>query len=436
MAHFAIIAPPLRGHYKPLSNLAAELIERGHKATFIHQEDARSLVEADGAEFVAIGAGQPPVVTWTRPMTKIRGLIGLGGMMKRMERFTTMFCTEAPDLLRRLQVDAIIADQLEPAGGLVAEHLGIPWISTADTLPMNREIGIPPPFVPWSDDRSAKGIRRNAGGWKVTDFLLRRFNQTIAANARALGLPPRRRMEDCFSPTLQLAQLVPSLDFPRLELPSTFHYTGPFRHGGSPPFELPASDGRLTVFASLGTLQGSRVALFRKVAKACERLGLRLVLTQGGLAKDGNADSLPGHPLIYDWVPQETVLQQVDLVVCHAGINTVLEPLMAGLPMVVMPLAFEQPGIGARCAHSGAGIMLSRRASVGALAKAVASIRNDPRFRLRAEAIRDEIRRSGGAARAADLIEQSLGLCAPLAVATTERAATDGARGDSRSGNS
>ena len=31
MAHFAFIGPPLRGHYKPLSHLAAELIARGHR---------------------------------------------------------------------------------------------------------------------------------------------------------------------------------------------------------------------------------------------------------------------------------------------------------------------------------------------------------------------------------------------------------------------
>jgi zeaxanthin glucosyltransferase len=437
VTHFAVFGPPLRGHLKPLSHLAAELIARGHRVSFVHQEDARALVEAEGAEFHPIGQGAPPVESWTRPMTRIRGIVGLGGMMKRMERFTTTFCSEAPSLLRHLGVDAIISDQLEPAGGLVAEHLGIPWVSTADTLPMNREIGIPPPFVPWPYQAGPEGEKRNRGGWWVSDLLLRRFNRTIARNAEALGIAPKRRMEDCFSPTLQLSQMVPGFDFPRRELPPTFHYTGPFRRPlPQSDFVLPPGDGRPTVFSTLGTLQGSRVAMFRKVAQACQRLNLRLVLTQGGLGKHARAERLPGDPLVYDWVPQEAVLAQVDLVVSHAGINTVLEPLAAGLPMVVMPLAFEQPAIAARVAHSGAGLMLSRRTSAAKLADAVRRVQTEPRFRERAEALAAEMRAAGGVTRAADLIEAMLSGAAPREAATTARAAPDGARGDSRNGSS
>lgn len=145
MAHFAFIGPPLRGHFRPLSHLAAELIARGHQATFIHQEDARHLVEAAGARFEAIGEAAPPVESWTRPMTRIRGIIGLGGMMEGMVRFTDTFCREAPAVLQRIGADALVVDQLEPGGGLVAEYLGLPFASIADTLPINREMGLPPP---------------------------------------------------------------------------------------------------------------------------------------------------------------------------------------------------------------------------------------------------------------------------------------------------
>lgn len=408
MAHFAFFAPPLRGHYKPLSHLAAELIARGHQATFVHQAEAAPLVEAEGARFEAVGRGAPPVERWTLPMTRIRGLIGLGGMMRRMEGFTDMLCREAPAVLRRIGADAVIADQLEPAGGLVAEHLRIPWASIADTLPINREAGVPPPYVGWAYDPSEKGVRRNLGGWRVSDFLMRGLGDAVARNCRMLGLPPRRRIEDCFSPLLQIAQAVPGLDFPRRELPPGFHYTGPFRRGEPAPFDLPEGDGRPLVFCTLGTLQGSRVRLFRKVAAACAKRDLRLLITQGGLGGLNRAERLPGNPLVYDWVPQEAVLARADLVVSHAGINTVLEPLAAGLPMVVMPLAFEQPAIAARVRHAGAGLALSRRAGAGRLAEAIAEVLEDPRYRERALALRREMAEAGGVRRAADLIEARL----------------------------
>ena len=407
MAHFAFVAPPLRGHYRPLSNLAAELIARGHRATFLHHQDAAPLVEADGAGFEALGERTPPVARWTEPMARIRGLIGLGGTLGGMTRFTDMFCLEAPAVLRRIGADALIVDQLEAGGGLVAEHLGLPFASIAVTVPINREPSVPPPYVGWRHDPSERGMRRNLGGWRVADFLMRRVGDGIERNARRLGLPPRRRLEDCLSPMLQISQMVRGLDFPRSRLPAGFHYTGPFRATSPDAFDLAPGDGRPLVYCTLGTLQGSRSGLFRKVAHACTKLDLRLVISQGnrGRLKPGD---LPGNPLVYDWVPQEAVLAQADLVVCHGGMNSVLEPLAAGLPMVVMPLAFEQSAIAARLDYAGVARAVGWRSSARRLAEAIAEARTSPGLRQRARAVRLEMDEAGGVRRAAGLIEVAL----------------------------
>jgi len=407
MAHFAFVAPPLRGHYRPLSNLATELIARGHRATFLHHPDAAPLVEAGGARFEALGEGAPPVASWTDPMARIRGLIGLGGTLDGMIRFTDMFCREAPAALRRIGADALIVDQLEAGGGLVAEHLGLPFATVAVTVPMNREPGVPPPYVGWRHDPGERGRRRNLGGWRVADWLMRRVGDGIERNSKRLGLPPRRRLEDCFSPGLQVSQMVRSVDFPRRRLPASFHYTGPFRTPSSGAFELPPGDGRPLVYCTLGTLQGSRAGLFRKVARACAKLGLRLLIAQGhrGRLKPGD---LPGDVLIRDWVDQQAVLARADLLVCHGGMNSVLEALAAGLPMVVIPLAFEQSAIAARLERAGVAQALGPRTSGRRLAEAIAEVGTSPGFRDRARAVRGEISEAGGVVRAADLIEAAL----------------------------
>ncbi|MEO7179043.1 MAG: nucleotide disphospho-sugar-binding domain-containing protein [Allosphingosinicella sp.] len=407
MTHFAVVAPPLRGHYRPLSNLAAELIGRGHRVTFLHHPDAAPLVEADGAQFEALGRGAPPVAGWTEPMAKISGLIGLDGTFGGMTRFTDMFCREAPAALRRIGADAMIVDQLEAGGGMVAEHLGLPFASIAVTVPINREPGVPPPYVGWRYEPGEKGEKRNRGGWRVADLLMRGVGDGIERNAKRLGLPARRRLEDCLSPSLQVSQMVPSLDFPRSRLPESFHYTGPFRRPSPDPWDLPPGDDRPLVYCTLGTLQGSRAGLFRKVARACAALDLRLLISQGyrGRLKPGD---LPGDVLVRDWVPQEAVLAQADMLVCHGGMNTVLERLATGLPMVVMPLAFEQSAIAARLEHAGVARALSWRASARRLAEAIVQVREEPRFRERAGSVRREMNAAGGVGRAAGLIEAAL----------------------------
>lgn len=160
------------------------------------------------------------------------------------------------------------------------------------------------------------------------------------------------------------------------------------------------------------------------------------MLTSGSAKASARLDRLPGNPLVYDWVPQEAVLQHAALTICHGGMNTVLDSLAAGVPMVVMPLAFEQSAIAARIRHAGAGHPVSARSSPRRIADAIALVQGTPDYQTRAQAIQRDIGNAGGAERAADLIEASLragGAGAHSAAATTVGAARDDVRDDIRS---
>jgi zeaxanthin glucosyltransferase len=267
---------------------------------------------------------------------------------------------------------------------------------------------------------------------------LAKLGRSIERNAKALGVAPRQRLDDCFSPLLQLSQMVPAIDFPRQELPANFHYTGPFRRSRDEAFQLPPGDDRPLIYCSLGTLQGSRAGLFRRVAAACAKLDLRLLLTQGG-SGSARLGSLAGDPLVYDWVPQEAVLAHASLTICHGGMNTVLDSLAAGVPIVITPLAFEQAAIAERLRYARVADVLAPRSSPRRIAEAMAVMLKAPVFRARARAIQREISDAGGAAGAADLIEAALPPAAARARpagATMADAAPGDARGDIRSGGS
>jgi MGT family glycosyltransferase len=403
MAHFAILAPPLTGHFKPLAALARELTSRGHRATFLHQAGAAPLAASLGADFHALPGEREALGGWTSAI-----LSGVGGTIGAMAHQTELLCRQAPEALREIGADVVIADQLEAAGGLVAEHLRLPFVTVACALPVNREPSVPPPYLDWPFDPSEKGIKRNRGGYRVADLLMRRLGRTIDREAQHLGLAPRRHLEACFSPTLQLAQAVPGIDFPRHELPDSFHYCGPFRRVSEATWTRPEGT-RPLVYCSFGTLQGARLRLFERVAIACDRLGLDLVLTHcGGLSPEQVA-RLPGNPQVHAFLPQEAVLKQVDLVVTHAGFNTVMETLTEGLPMVALPLAFDQPAVGARIARAGVGEVVKPRAATAArLGRALAQVLETPSYRARSAVIAQEIAGAGGVVRAADLIESRL----------------------------
>jgi UDP:flavonoid glycosyltransferase YjiC (YdhE family) len=57
---------------------------------------------------------------------------------------------------------------------------------------------------------------------------------------------------------------------------------------------------------------------------------------------------LPDDAIIVDYAPQLQLLKKASLCITHAGINTTLESLSNGVPLVAIPIANDQPGIGAR----------------------------------------------------------------------------------------
>jgi zeaxanthin glucosyltransferase len=316
-----------------------------------------------------------------------------------------MLLRDLPSALERIGAEALIGDETEPATGLVARHLRLPWITSVTGLPLLRDPLVPPPFVGWRFRDDAGGLKRNEGGYRVADRLMRPIRRVLEERARDWGLDLRDI--DSGSPMLQVAQCPEALDFPRRELPASLRYCGPFRSGDPAVVELPTD--RPLVYCSLGSLQGNRPSLFRTMTSACADLDARAIVAHGGLLGDAAARALPGEPIVAAYWPQPAILPQCKAALLHGGFNTVLDALAAGVPLAVRPLAFEQPGTAARVARTGAGLVvggqwLGRRRMRAALR----SLLEEPGYGGAAVAMGQRMAKLGGAALAADLIGEAL----------------------------
>ena len=413
MTHFGIVAPPYPGHLNPLRALADELVDRGHRASFLGLADIRDLVPDHPV--IPIGTRRfPPgaLRTLRAHMAAPRGF-GLVRVILDMRRITDELCRGVPQAIATHGIDALVVDQLEPAGGLIADHLGLPFVSVANALPIDREPAVPPPFTDWAYDPSPWGIRRNDGGYRVADWMMIPVGRTIARWAAAWGLPPRSRIDRCLSPRATITQMVRGFDVPRrLDAPHR-HDCGPLRQ----PERVADFDdiagietSQPLAFASLGTLQGGRVALFRGIAEACRRLDLQVLVAHGGALSDRQASSLPGRPIVRRFVPQRSVLSRAAVAITNGGLNTVLDALAAGVPLVIVPIAFEQGAIGARLVASGAGLVVPYgRATPIRLCAALTRVLAEPSFRAAARRLAAEIGVAGGVTRAADIVEVTVG---------------------------
>jgi len=414
--HFTIIAPPFASHVRAFQALAGGLLDKGHRVSWIHQADVAALLTDPRIEFHALGAATHPPGALARIVARAAspgGPLGLRRVIADVAAASDMLCRQGPALLRTLGTEAVIADQMEAAGGLLAQGLGLPCISVACALPVNREPRVPLPVMPWAWAHDARGEQLNAGSARVYDWLMQPHARVIAAHARAFGLGLHATLADCLSPLLQLSQTTASFDFARRELPACFHHVGPLRPPpqDEPALDLPIDAGRPFVFASLGTLQGGRFGLFRRIARACRALDVQLLLAHCDRLDAAQTQALAraGATWVTGFAPQRAALARADAVVSHAGLNTALDALAAGTPVLALPIAFDQPGVAARLVHGGAGLRLvPALASAAALEKALQRLLDEPSFAQRAEALGADVRRSGGVAQAVHLIEAAL----------------------------
>jgi zeaxanthin glucosyltransferase len=414
--HVAVISPAFASHVAACAALGEALVARGHRVTFVQRPEVGHWLSGRGAlSFAGIGPGPEPLARVIARAANPAFPFGVMRVVQDMAEATRRLAREAPDVVRRIGADAILVDQMEPAGALVAERLGLPFVSVAAALGMEREPELPLPMLGWRYDPSPRGVSRNVGGTRVADWLMRPLGAAIAAES--LPGRPRARLEDCVSPLASIWQIVPGLDFPRRARPAAVHAVGPLRppRARTEDATLPAiRGGRPLVYACLGTLQGHRLGLFRRIARACRRVGAELVVSHCGRLSPAEAARVGSDHVVAD-LPQREMTARADVVVCHAGLNTVLDAAEAGVPVLALPIAFDQPGVAARVVHSGLGLALDHRlATAGRLSRALASLLEDPRHREAADGLSREIAGSGGAQRAAEIAERALATGRPV----------------------
>lgn len=421
MTHFAVITLPFHSHLRAMEAIADELAARGHRVTFVQQADVGIALCNPRVGFAAVGLGSHPPGSLKAVIDRAArpgGPWGIRRVIADMAAATDMLCRDAPAVLRSLGAEAVIADQMEPAGGLLAEHLGLPFVSVACALPVNREAQVPLPVMPWRYRATAWGEQLNHHSSRVYDRAMQAHADVIVRHAAAFGLPPRARLDECLSSLLQLSQTTAGFDFPRQSLPAHFHAVGPLRsiRATEPALDISVKAGRAFVFASLGTLQGDRFGLFLRIAEACRELDVQLLIAHCGRLDSSQEARLlqAGASWVTDFAPQRTVLARADALITHAGLNTVLDALEAGVPSLALPIAFDQPGVAARVVHAGVGLRLDRRwASRRRIVQALRRLLHEPSFGQRAQLLGAEVRAAGGAPHAAQLIEEAFGIHRP-----------------------
>ena len=410
VAHLGLVVPEVSGHLNPATTLARALIARGHRVTLFARPDAEAKALAAGLGFQPVGQKAFPrgsIPALTERLGRLDGWRALAFTLTMFRESAAAFFDEAPERLRSAGLDLLLVDEVCPAAEAVAEVLGLPVVTLCHALALGSDPGLPPPIFAWRYGAGRAARLRNRLSWWGLDRMGRWFGGQVRSYRATHGLAPSPEA----ARRATIAQQPAFFDFPRTRQPGNFHHTGPFHDEASgDPVDFPFArlDGRALVYASMGTLQNRQEEVFRSIAEACAGLDVQLVISLG---RKGAAlrETLPGAPLVVAYAPQRQLLQRAAALITHAGLNSTLEALVQGVPMVAIPITNDQPGVASRLARLGA----ARVVGAGALEPAIVrrcldDVLRDPSFRQAAQAARARLADHSGIAMAADIVEGSL----------------------------
>lgn len=337
---------------------------------------------------------------------KPAGLFGTLRTVADSAAMTDQLCSDGRRMLEELGAELVIGDQMEPAGYLLARALGLPFVGLACAVPIDPAPGIPLPFLDWPFEPDAEGKHRRTA--KIAAALSRKQSKVIGGWAERFGLEPHGALGDCLG-SVRVAQMVPALDFPRPD-PLPFVPVGPLRRHdelgpAALPFDLPVD--RPLVFASMGTMLGGDVKVWRALGEACREAGAALVFVHGGRLSDEEAASVDAHHAAA-FLPYRAVLARAALCITHGGSNTVLDALACGVPLLVRPVGFDQPGNLARVRHHGLGEELASLRRPSVIAGQIRLLVEDEGVRERCRRVAAALAEAGGAERAAEVVEGEL----------------------------
>ena len=411
------------GAFGPTNNcvgIGEVLRRRGHRVVFVIEESFAGTLEEKGFEERLMRLAPPPEVE-EEPGQFWKDFIRDTAPVFRKSTFDQLEEFMAPtwqalidgakyvderlvEIFEELQPDVIVEDNVCAFPAIPAS--GTPWVRIVSCNPLElKDPELPPPYtgLPIEDQSSWEEYR--AEYRRAIDEMQADFSRFCEER----GAPPLAEGEMIHSSDWLNLYLYPSeVDYPRSQpLDDTWHnLESSVRTTDaewSVPAELADGEGSL-IYVSLGSLGSGDVPLMKDLVAALADTPHRYVVSKGPQhAEYELADNMMGE----EFLPQVSVLPEVDLVITHGGNNTTTESLHFGKPMILLPIFWDQHDNAQRIDETGFGVRLPTYSfGDGELAAAIDRLLSDSDLQARLDGVSKRLQSNAGNERAAELIER------------------------------
>jgi MGT family glycosyltransferase len=420
------------GAFGPTNNcvgIAEVLRSRGHRTIFVIEESFAGTLEEKGFEERLMRLAPAPEVE-EEPGQFWKDFIRETAPVFRKSTFDQLGEFMAPtwealidgahyvddrlvEIFEELQPDAIVEDNVCSFPAIPAS--GRPWVRIVSCNPLElKDPVLPPTYTGLPIDDRADWDSYREEYRRSIDEMQASFSEFCVER----GAPPLPDGEMIHSSDWLNLYLYPGeIDYPRSEplgptwrnLESSVRTTD---EEWKLPSEIAERDGAL-IYVSLGSLGSGDVPLMKTLVEALADTPHRYVVSTGPQHSEYElADNMVGE----EFLPQVSVLPQVDLVITHGGNNTTTECLHFGKPMIMLPIFWDQHDNAQRIDETGFGIRLPTYSfAASELSGAIDRLLADDEVSGRLSAVAERLQENPGNERAAGMIEEVASTAEPVA---------------------
>ena len=404
MAKISFVVMGGHGHVNPTLALAEELARRGHAVDYWVTDEFRAAVEATGSRFRLLDSllakGERPKNMDKETMLRMMPKKFVGETLHVLPQIDRALAEDRPDL--------ILYDNMIFGARVVADSLGIPSVALFTSYAGNGTFNLMKGLGPLPDDAQAE------------------FDEAIGQIATKYGVKPVDFTELFSNPAgLNLVFMPKAWQFEGGSFDERYVFVGPClgTRTAAADFPIEVLSRKPLLFISLGTAFNDHPEFYKMTFDAFRDSAWNVVMSVGQKVDWSTLGEIPANFTVRKHVPQLAVLQQTDVFLTHGGMNSTMEGLMNGVPLVSLPQMFEQAMTSRRIEELGVGISLAEKElSAELLRKSVDSVHESAEVKAKIEPLRDAIIMAGGPRLAGDVVETHLAKFASRETAPTEAA--------------
>lgn len=327
-----MVSLPFTGHVNPTLGLGKAFADAGHDVTFILTDDWKEAIYKTGAQYI-------PYDNFPINPTPFE-----------LRRLSFKAAYETAYRIGK-NFDAIVYEMLFFLGKNCADRLSLPSIRLFSTFALDREILNR--FV-YTGGPLMGLIKSNT----ISKWITKKLIGNISLGRKDL--------------LSAITEDVPGLNFVFTTREFQVHsekfsddkykFIGPsISARNNDEQQVFSNSNSPLIYISLGSMLNNSKRFYKRCIKAFKSENVSVIMSIGKKVDIEDLGKIPPNIKIYPYVPQLQVLKNADLFITHGGMNSVNEALHFGVPMVVLPLATDQPTIADRIVELNLGRRFSNK---------------------------------------------------------------------------